>query len=84
MNKTLISHRCICSTSFAPVEEGACLGVHAHPGHLNPGDPDGGLGHVGHSGVIPDHVQQDRVTPLNKAGRALGPLASEVLSEGEG
>ena len=74
-----VTNQCICPASLAPVKEGAALGVHADPGHLNPGDPDGGLGHVGHPGVVPDHVQQHSVAPLNKAGRTLGPLALEVL-----
>ena len=75
----VFANRCICPASLAPIEEGAALGVHAQPGHINPGDPDGRMGHVGHPGVVPDHVQLHCVTSLNKTRRALGPLAVEVL-----
>ena len=74
-----VTNQCICPASLAPVKEGTALGIHADPGHLNPGDPDGGLGHVGHPGVVPDHVQQHSVAPLNKARWTLRSLALEVL-----
>ena len=43
-------------TYLAPVKEGAGLGLHPDPGHLDEGDHVGGLGQVSHTRVGPHNL----------------------------
>ena len=75
-------HRSIDLAASSSIQVRTSLCLHADPGHVYPGDPDGGLGHVGHARVVPVHVQEHRVAPLNKTRRTNCSVTREVLSVG--